>query len=74
LGQKGGIQVVLAVVRDDHRRQLAVVAFPEAVVARELEPAGVIGPERRQPGVAGHAGVLVCDHESGVTKKFDQHA
>ena len=54
-GEEVGIQMVLVLMGDDDGGEIAVVSFPQVMVARELEPARVKGPARGKPRIAGDA-------------------
>ena len=61
-----GVEVVEVLVRDDQPGDTAPVPVEEVVIRRELEPGGVEGAARRQPGVHQQMGVAGGQRQAGM--------
>src|SRR5207249_530758 len=73
LREEGGIEMILLLVGNDDGGEIAIVSFPQVMVARELEPARVKGPARGEPRIAGHAHLAKCDDGPGVAEELNLH-
>src|SRR6266540_3845293 len=65
--------MVLLLVGNDDDGEIAVVSFPQVMVARKLEPARVKGPARGEPRIAGHAHLARRDDDPSVAEKLNLH-
>ena len=65
--------MILLLVGQDNGGEIAVVSFPQVMVARKLKPARVKGPALGEPRVASHAHLAGRDDEPGVAEELNLH-